>query len=232
MLVHVRMFAQLKQITGGDRDEAFEGDGVTLDALQARLCDTFPALAGHLGSVAFAVNREYVSGPMHELRDGDEVALIPPISGGASESPGAIERYVVTESVLDAAALRGAVLTPSSGALLVFEGVVRDRHEGHAVLRLEYEAFAEMAVDVLRQVGEAIEREFEIHGIAIHHRVGTLEVGETSLLVLVSAEHRAEAFAAGQRAVDRVKESVPVWKREHGPDGATWQEGAPARPVD
>lgn len=226
--MHVRMFAQLKQVAGGDRDESFEGDCVTLEALRARLCDAFPALEQHLGSVAFAVNREYVADRGHALRDGDEVALIPPISGGAGEHPA---RYVVTEEVLDATALRAAVLTPSSGALVIFEGVVRDRHEGHAVLRLEYEAFEEMALDVLRQVGEAIEREYDIHGIAIHHRVGTLEVGETSLLVLVSAEHRAEAFAAGQRAVDRVKESVPVWKREHGPDGATWQEGAPARPV-
>ena len=138
----------------------------------------------------------------------------------------------MTPAPLDSAALRALVLTPASGAVVLFEGVVRERHEGHQVLRLEYDAYVPMAEKVLRQVGEAIARDFAIHDIAIHHRTGTLEVGEASLLVAVSAEHRAEAFEAAHAAVDRVKTSVPVWKREHGPGGATWQEGVPPQRVE
>ena len=227
MRLKIRLFAGLKQVVGGDIDEEIEGDRITVAALHERLGLEHPALRPYLSGLAVAVNEEYVLDDETELHDGDEVALIPPISGG--DAP---PRYLVTTAVLDVAALRASVLTPASGALVAFEGVVRDRHEGHEVLRLEYEAYAEMAERVLEQVGEATKREFDIHDIAIHHRIGTLVVGETSLAVVVTSEHRAEAFAAAHRAVDRVKESVPVWKREHGPNGATWQEGVPARPVE
>lgn len=234
MRVTVRLFAGLKQLAGGDLEEQFEGDSVTVADLSRRLVTSKPQLAPYFEVLAFAVNEEYVRDSAHVLHDGDEVALIQPISGGAPESPAApsTPHYLVTEAPLDAAALRALVLTPASGALVLFEGVVRDRHEGHSVLRLEYEAYVPMAERVLRQLGEAILRDFDAHDIAIHHRTGMLEVGATSLLVAVSAEHRAQAFEAAHAAVDRVKESVPVWKREHGPDGATWQEGAPARPVE
>ncbi|MEZ4504100.1 MAG: molybdenum cofactor biosynthesis protein MoaE [Dehalococcoidia bacterium] len=227
MQLKIRLFAGLKQVVGGDIDEQIEGDCITVAALHERLGEEYPALRPYLSGLAVAINEEYVLDDDTELHDGDEVALIPPISGG--DAP---PRYLVTTAVLDVSALRASVLTPASGAVVAFEGVVRDRHEGHEVLRLEYEAYVEMAERVLEQVGEAIKREFDIHEIAIHHRIGMLEVGETSLAVVVSSEHRAEGFAATHRAVDRVKESVPVWKREHGPDGATWQEGVPARPVE
>lgn len=230
MLLKIRLFAGLKQVIGGDLDAEFAGDRITVAALHQRLGEEHPKLLPYLSGLAVAVNEEYILDDDHELHDGDEVALIPPISGGAPEASTSL--FLVTDAVLDVAALRARVLTRASGAVVAFEGVVRDRHEGHEVLRLEYEAYTEMAERVLREVGEVICREFDIHEIAIHHRTGMLEVGDTSLVVAVSAEHRAEAFTAAHRAVDRVKESVPVWKREHGPDGATWQEGTPARPVE
>jgi molybdopterin synthase catalytic subunit len=228
MDVKVRLFAGLKELVGGDIEEHFEGPATVADLTQ-RLASTRPALKPFFEVLAVAVNQEYVVDRSQELRDGDEVALIQPISGGAEsvETP----HYLVTALVLGAGALRAAVLTPASGAVVLFEGVVRDRHEGHPVLRLEYEAYVPMAEKVLRQVGESTIRDFDVHDVAIHHRIGTLEVGETSLIVAVSAEHRAQAFEAAHAAVDRVKESVPVWKREYGPDGATWQEGVPPRPI-
>ncbi|MSP22681.1 MAG: hypothetical protein EXR66_06640 [Dehalococcoidia bacterium] len=231
MRVKVRLFAGLKELAGGDLEEQFEGDTVSVAELSHRLMESKPALKPYFEVLAVAVNEEYVLDRAHLLHDGDEVALIQPISGGAPDAE-APPHYFVTASPLDVAGVRALVLTPTSGAVVVFEGVVRGRHEGHEVLRLEYDAYVPMAEKVLRQVGEAILRDFDVHDIAIHHRTGTLEVGETSLLIAVSAEHRAPAFEAAHATVNRVKASVPVWKREHGPDGATWQEGVPPQRVE
>ncbi len=195
-------------------------------------------LKPYLTGVAIAVNEDYILNDDETLKDGDTVALIPPISGGSSNAPdgagGELPLFLVTDAPLQVQALRNAVMTPASGAAVVFEGVVRDHHEGHEVLRLEYEAYVPMAEKQLRAVADEVMADFadrELHGIAIHHRTGTLEIGDTSLVVAVSAAHRGDAFAAALRAVDRVKETVPVWKKEHGPDGTQWQEGVQPRPV-
>ena len=239
MDVTVRLFAGLRDLAGSTLVEHFDAPTVTVEALRGRLGETHPALAPHMARVAIAVNEEYVLDATTAIREGDTVALIPPISGGAS-GPGAWDGmnetplFLVTRAVLRPALLRDAVMTPASGAAVVFEGVVRDHHEGHAVLRLEYEAYEEMAERELRRVGEETLASYaarEVHGIAIHHRIGTLEVGETSLLVAVAAAHRGDAFAAALHAVDRVKETVPVWKKEWGPDGAEWQEGVQPKPM-
>lgn len=145
--------------------------------------------------------------------------------------------YLVTPAELDPRALRDAVVTPESGACVVFEGVVRNHHEGRAVQRVEYEAYEEMAVRQLEAVGHEVLEQYadrpghEVYCIGIHHRTGPLEVGGVSLLVAVSAAHRHDAFDASLRAVDRVKETVPVWKKEWGPDGSHWQEGVRPKPV-
>jgi len=229
--VTVRLFAGLREVVGSDAlIEEFATPDVTVETLRTRLGEAHPQLGPYLSGVAIAVNEEYILEPGTALHDGDTVALIPPISGGAGEAP----KILVTHSILDPRALRDAVITPASGACVVFEGVVRNHHEGHAVIRLQYEAYEEMAT---RQL-EAVARETlaayasrEVYDIGIHHRVGMLEVGETSLLVAVSAAHRQDAFEAVLRAVDRVKETVPVWKKEWGPDGAQWQEGVQPKPA-
>lgn len=232
MRVTVRLFASLREAAGGDRfDETFEGGPVTITMLRARLGETYPALRPYLERVAIAVNEEYRFDHTGELHDGDTVALIPPVAGGASE---AAPLFLVTRDALDPVALRAAVITPASGAYLLFEGVVRDHHEGRAVARLEYEAYEEMALRTLEQVGhEVLEayRDREVYVIAIHHRIGVLEVGDVSLLVAVASAHRQDAFEAGLRAIDRVKETVPVWKKEWGPDGSHWQEGVVPKPA-
>ncbi|MSQ41666.1 MAG: hypothetical protein EXR65_01320 [Dehalococcoidia bacterium] len=234
--VRVKLFAGLKDVIGGDLEERFEGPTVTVQQLHERLERAYPLLAPRLAGVAIAVNQEFMLDGGHELHDGDEVALIPPISGGSGDvEPGAdaagTPHFLITERPLDPRALRELVRGNHSGAIVIFEGVVRDRHEGYEVQRIEYHAYESMALKQLQAVAEAVRAELAVHDIAIHHRTGRLEIGEASLVVAVSAEHRAEAFAAALRAVDRVKESVPVWKREFTPDGPRWQEGSPARPV-
>lgn len=230
MEITVRLFAGLREAAGSDRlTETFEATEVTVADLRARLDDRYEQLRPHLPRVAIAVNEEYVLDPAEPLKDGDTVALIPPISGGANETP----RFLVTHAILEPRALRDAVMTPASGACVLFEGVVRDHHEGRAVERLEYEAYEEMAQRQLEAVAREVMADFagrEVFDIGIHHRIGPLTVGETSLLVAVSAAHRQDAFEAALRAVDRVKETVPVWKKEWGPDGSHWQEGVMPSP--
>lgn len=228
MQITVRLFAVLRDAAGADcLTESFEGNSITVEVIRARLAQR-AGLGPHIARVAVAVNEEYVTDQQTVLRDGDTVALIPPISGG---SPAPL--FLVTPDILDAAALRDAVMTPGSGACVLFEGVVRDHHEGRAVERLEYHAYEAMALRQLEHVAAEVAEEYrdrEVHAIGIHHRIGGLVVGETSLLVVVSAAHRRDAFEAALRAVDRVKETVPVWKKEWGPDGSHWQEGVMPAP--
>jgi molybdopterin synthase catalytic subunit len=234
MQVRVRLFANLRDLVGADVVEDFDTPSVTVRALRGRLGASHPALAPHLARAAVAVNEEYVTGEDVEVREGDTVALIPPISGGTWDGMNETPMFLVTRGRLRPDALRDAVLTPASGAAVIFEGVVRNHHEGHAVLRLEYEAYEEMAERQLRNVAAEVIAQYaarEVHRIAIHHRIGLLDVGETSLVVAVSAAHRQDAFEAALRAVDRVKETVPVWKKEWGPDGAEWQEGIEPKPI-
>jgi molybdopterin synthase catalytic subunit len=232
--VTVKLFAGLRDIVGGDIVEVFDADAIKVEDLRERLEQSQPKLAPYLSGVAIAVNEEYILEPGSALADGDEVALIPPISGGAAGSVNETPYCLVTTEELQPRALRDRVMTAASGAAIVFEGVVRNHHDGHAVERLEYEAYVSMAERQLAAVREEILAQFadrEVHDLAAHHRIGGLEVGETSLLVAVSAAHRQDAFEAALRAVDRIKETVPVWKKEYGPDGSHWQEGVEPRPA-
>ncbi|MDA1004753.1 MAG: molybdenum cofactor biosynthesis protein MoaE [Chloroflexi bacterium] len=231
MQVTIRLFAGLKDVVGSDLiAEQFDRADVSVADLRTRLEQSQPKLKPYLSGVAIAVNEDYILEDNHLLVDGDTVALVPPISGGANETP----LFLVTREPLRPQALRDAVITPEAGAAVVFEGVVRNHHEGRAVERLEYEAYAEMAERQLRAVAGEVLADFaerELYAIAAHHRIGPLAVGETSLLVVATAAHRRDAFEAALRAVDRIKETVPVWKKEFGPDGSHWQEGVVPKPV-
>ncbi len=235
MRVRIRLFAQLRELMGSDfLDEEFEGGAVTVADLQRRLEQSRPVLRPHLPTLALAINEEYCIDASTEIGERDEVALIQPISGGEGASERRAVPFLVTTEPLDRDALRELVRTDASGAVVLFEGVVRNHHEGRGVARLEYEAYASMAQRQLEVASREVLAEFagrEVHGIAAHHRIGMLEIGEVSLLVAVSAAHRRDAFEAALRAVDRIKETVPVWKREHGLDGTVWQEGVSPRPA-
>ncbi len=228
MKITIQLFAGLKDIVGSDITENFDQESISVAELRQHLEQNYEKLRPYLSGVAIAINEDYVLDDNIELHDGDSVALIPPIAGGANPS------FLITKQILQPPTIKKLVATPSSGAIVIFEGVVRDLHEGRRVLRLEYEAYDTMALKQLELVGDEILSQFvnrDVHKIAIPHRIGMLEIGDISLLVAISAAHRADAFEAANLAVDRVKETVPIWKKEYGLNGTMWQEGISPKPV-
>jgi molybdopterin synthase catalytic subunit len=173
-----------------------------------------PALHGR---IQVAVNRQIVA-PTHVLAHADEVALIPPVSGGA-EAP---RRVAVTNRPLSLTEVSAAVEGSSQGGVVTFSGQVRREGAVPDVNRLEYEAYVPMAEEVLAAIAREIELEYPGVRVAIHHRIGTLMVGETAVIIAASAAHRAEAFAACRVAIERLKQRAPIWKKEIGDSGAMW----------
>jgi len=202
--VHVRLFAGLRERAGWSSRE--------IEA--ARVADVWPALG--LGKepegLLYAVNREYAERGQ-ELREGDEVALIPPVSGGA---------FRVTEEPLSLETVVAEVADERAGGIATFTGTVRRQSRGREVTHLEYEAYAEMAEDVMAQLSADLRARHELCGIAIHHRVGRVEIGEASVVIAVSAPHRQDALAACHEAIDTLKQSVPLWKKEAYEGGEEW----------
>jgi molybdopterin converting factor subunit 1 len=227
MQVSLRFFAGLRDAMGR-REMAFElEDGSTVDDLKARLGCDFPALQPIMQTVVCAIDDEYVASD-ERLRPGVEVAMIPPVSGGAE-----VELFRVTYDPMEASApaLAEAVRQAEDGAVALFYGVVRDHSEGRDVERLEYEAHETMALRKLQEVAQETKARFpEITEVGAWHRIGTLEIGEASLLVAVSSPHRKECFEAAHWCVDRIKEVVPVWKKEHWTGGGAWVEGHAVEP--
>lgn len=201
----MRLFAGLRERAGYSEREL---------AGVARVADVWPALG--LGDepdgLLYAVNREYADAG-RELADGDEVALIPPVSGGS---------FRVTEEPLSLDAVVGEVEDESAGAVATFLGTVRRESRGRTVLYLEYEAYAEMAEGVMAQIAADLEQRYDLWAVAIHHRVGRVEIGEASVAIAVSAPHREDALAACKEAIDTLKQTVPLWKKEVYEDGEEW----------
>lgn len=219
MKARVRLFARLADLAGTRETEVEVGEGLSAADAFRVLCGRYPALEGLGGSLMYAVNAEYVS-PDHPLAAGDELALIPPVSGGAGDGS-----FEITEAPLDLRPLVERVRRDESGAVAVFLGVVRDNSDGKRVLHLEYDAYPEMATKVMREIAAEARERWPVTDVAISHRTGRLEIGETSLVVAVSSPHRREAFEACHWLVDRLKEKVPIWKKEVWEGGEVWIEG-------
>ena len=215
MHVTVRFFALHRDIVGASQISCEIAKGTTLGQLWSQLCEEFPALAPATRSVMFAHNQEYAD-PETELHDGDEVAFIPPVSGGET-----VNAFVVTDHPLDPQPLTGLVQSPQDGAVVLFQGVARDNFGGRPTSHLEYEAYPEMAVPVLRQLASEAQEQYPIGRVAVHHRIGRLAIGETAVIVAVAAPHRQAAFEAAAYIMDRIKQVAPIWKREHWADGET-----------
>jgi molybdopterin synthase catalytic subunit/molybdopterin converting factor small subunit len=203
--VKVRLFAGLRERAGYAEREL---NGVE------RVADVWPALG--LGDepdgLLYAVNRTYADGES-KLAEGDEVALIPPVSGGA---------FRVTEEPLSLDVVVEEVSDESAGAVASFLGTVRRESRGRMVLYLEYEAYAEMAEDVMAQIAADLEQRYDLGAVAMHHRVGRVEIGEASVAIAVSAAHRQDALAACKDAIDTLKQTVPLWKKEVYEGGEEW----------
>jgi molybdopterin synthase catalytic subunit len=203
--VTVKLFAGLRERAGWAQREL---DGV------ARVSDVWAALG--LGEepagLLYAVNRRYAE-PTHELRDGDEVALIPPVSGGA---------FRLSEVPLSHDAVVAEVARAAAGAIATFIGTTRAHSRGRSVQYLEYEAYAGMAEDVMGEIAAELRERYALLEIAIHHRTGRVEIGEPSVVIAVSAPHRHDALAACKDAIDTLKERVPLWKKEVYEGGEEW----------
>jgi MoaE-MoaD fusion protein len=226
----LRLFATLRERAGAAEIRREFADGATVGEIWRALAEEFPALKGHHDAVGFAVNHEYVEAGFRP-GDNDEVAFIPPVSGGADATwLGPIR---IVREPLDIAALEKAVAEPGAGATVTFVGTTRDENAGRRVTRLEYEAYEPMALSEMRKIAEDAGRRFTIARIAICHRIGVVEIGEASVAIAVSAPHRGEAFDACRFTIDRVKEIVPIWKKEHFVGGEVWigcQTSHPPKP--
>ena len=278
MRVQILFFGQLKEVAGRDRDALDLPEGARVSDLLRRYAQVSPALQPYYEVMAVALNQEY-SQPEATLHDGDEVALVPPVSGGSAKksrpptrvgkeatkrdpddvalparSPStgsgqalrpegprddaplrktdaggdarATKVKIVWEKI-DSAAIIASVKRPEDGAVAVFEGIVRNHSRNRRTLYLEYEAYAPMAAKELEKLAKQASSQFAIREVAVVHRLGRMEIGETSVLIAVASAHRAAAFDACRWLIDTLKKTVPIWKKEHFEGGAVWADGEP-----
>ncbi|HMU39309.1 MAG TPA: molybdopterin converting factor subunit 1 [Pseudomonadota bacterium] len=214
MKVSVRYFALLKERLGKDRETVELPDGASVSELLSRLSERQPFVAASRKAVQVAVNQEFMP-ETTVLADGDEVALIPPVAGGAPH-------VRLSQTPLDPAEVFSAVAAPGQGGIVMFVGIVRDHNEGKEVVRLDYEAYDDMALKKMADLAARIEGEHAGAKVAMVHRVGSLSVGDAAVVLAASAPHRPEAFAACRAAIEALKHEVPIWKKEFSKDGATW----------
>ena len=223
MRVRVLFFGQLKEIVGLAQDDAELSEGSRVEDLFDGYGRRFPKLVEFRLSIAASVNQEYAQWRT-PLSSGDEVAFLPPVSGG--QLAGVADDIVqIVRHPIDPQEIVEGLKGPQDGALVVFEGFVRNNYKGRATEYLVYEAYEPMAHAKMREIGAQMRQKFEIHRVAIVHRLGRLEIGETSVLIAVSSPHRAAAFDACRYGIDVLKRTVPIWKKEHFVGGAVWAEG-------
>jgi len=228
MRVRVLFFGVLKEVIPAQPGELDLPDGATV----AALLDHYRRQAANdnalWSSLAVAVNREYVTAA-HLLADGDEVALLPPVSGGALDPTPHVSlvRVSLVRQRIDAHTTVTGLERPEDGALVIFDGMVRNNTRGRRTLYLVYEAYEEMALAQMRDLAVKALADFAIRDVAIVHRLGRIEVGESSVLITVASAHRAAAFDACRWIIDTLKKTVPIWKKEHFEDGAVWADGEP-----
>jgi molybdopterin synthase catalytic subunit len=238
MQVNVLLFAGYRETVGNSAVQIELVNESTVGDLTAEMASRYPGLPQESSRIVAAVNDEF---RLHDftLSNGDEVALIPPVSGGApftGDGPGAgaPPLVVVTDDTLDPADFTEPVRRGSSGAVVTFLGTTRDENAGRVVTLLEYEGYRPMADKMLARVADEMAERWELGGVAIGHRLGRVDIGEISLVIAVSAAHRAAAFEAVAYAVDRIKQIVPIWKKEHFEGGEVWigsQDGKEFSPL-
>ncbi len=236
--MHIRViaFGILKEWLGPDAAQVELPQGATvgslLDHLRARMPERAPKEA--FRGIAVGVNAEYAQAA-HILHDGDEVGLLPPVSGGTSRAANPLEEssgepnvlVALTREAIDADRIVTAAKSGEDGAVVVFDGIVRNHSRGRRTLHLDYEAYEEMAARQMRELGRKARERFGVRQVTLVHRLGRLQIGETSVLIVVASAHRSAAFEACRWLIDSIKQTVPIWKRETFADGAVWAPGEP-----
>jgi molybdopterin converting factor subunit 1 len=233
MQVHLLFFGMLKEVTGRETVRLELPEGSRVSDLLEHYAASRPELQPYYDVIAVAVNQEY-SEAGAVLKDGDEVALIPPVSGGSlgerngGETPPGHRRYAtLVRERIDSQAVVDGIKRPEDGAVAVFEGIVRNHSRNRRTLYLDYEAYEPMALKEMESLAETALEKFAIREVALVHRLGRLQIGETSVLIVVASAHRAAAFDACRWLIDTLKKTVPIWKKEYFEDGAVWADGEP-----
>ena len=214
MEVTVHFFALYRERAGMGRRSMDLPPGASVSRLVEEVRSLYPGLAPPTVNIVVAVNTEYAE-PDLVLHEGDRVALIPPVSGGE-------EMIRITHDPLVPEEITARVRKDTNGAVVTFLGVTRMFAEGKTVVRLEYEAYEEMALSEMAKIREEMQSRWGIEDVAIAHRIGRVDIGQISLVVAVASPHRKEAFLACHEIVDRIKETVPIWKKEFFEDGYHW----------
>src|SRR5579862_2365205 len=231
MRVRVLFFGMVKELAGRSEDELNLQNGASVRDVLQHYEAQLPQLKKFRSSLALAVNQQYAN-PDTVLNPDDEVAILPPVSGGTpdfeSENPVTVRcRAQIVRQPIDTASVLAGLKRGEDGAALVFDGVVRNQTRGRRTLYLDYEAYEEMASRQMESLASQALSQFQIRDVAIVHRLGRLEIGETSVLIAVASAHRAAAFDACRWLIDTLKRTVPIWKKEYFEDGAVWADGEP-----
>lgn len=225
MRVTVFFFGVLKDIIGRGEESVQVEPGTTLGSLFESYSQRFETLQVKRPSILFARNQEFATAETM-LTENDEVAFLPPVSGGSgdSEETGG-HVFALTRAAIDTRKLVSQIQRPEDGAIVVFEGIVRNNTKGRATTHLEYEGYEGMALQKMKSIGREVVQQFSIGRLGIVHRLGTLQIGEASVVIASSAPHRKAAFEATFEAINRLKKEVPIWKKEYFADGAVWVDG-------
>jgi len=222
MRVQVLFFGVLKDIVGRPSEALELDEGATVGDVLQHYESRIPKLGQVLPSVALSVNQHY-AGPGAVLGEGDEVALLPPVSGGLP----AVSRAAIVREPIDTQKILGQIKRPEDGAAIAFEGIVRNNTKGRQTLYLDYEAYEDMALKQMEGLAEEALERFQVRDVALVHRLGRLQIGETSVLIVVASAHRGAAYEASRWLIDTLKRTVPIWKKEYFVDGAVWADGEP-----
>ncbi len=237
MQVRVLYLGMLRDLAGCEREVVQLSDGACLSDLYAEIQQRTPKLQDFRNVIALSVNYEY-SDKTTVLQDNDEVALIPPVSGGKLDEdstadallPMISEHSRIVGEPIKTAAILAAIKHPEDGAVAVFDGIVRNNSRGRRSLYLDYTAYGPMALRQMEQLAQQALANYAIRDVRLVHRLGRLQIGETSVYIVVASAHRAAAFDACRWLIDTLKKTVPIWKKEFFEDGAVWADGEPFPP--
>jgi molybdopterin converting factor subunit 1 len=219
MQVRVLFFGILRDVAGRSSEELELPTHAAVRDVLMHYEKSLSTLNGKLCSIAVSVNQEYANSDT-KLNPGDELALLPPVSGGS-------QRCKITRETIPTDEILKAIKNPEDGAVVCFEGIVRNHSRGRRTLFLEYEAYEPMALKEMESLAQQALLRFQIRAVSLVHRLGRLEIGETSVLIVVASAHRTAAFEACRWLIDTLKQTVPIWKKEHFEDGAVWADGEP-----